>query len=217
MQSTYKKELQAWSSAREAAEATYTKEREAYQDVLAAWLDRKEAFDADEIERVRQLEAARRSDPPTMRALLGRRLDHLAWPPELDMSYACEYTIEKGGQVVHLEVRLPDQDRWLADHGGAGWISYVDLVHAITFRLAGELFYVLPAANKVILSAFEEDSAGSGRHTFLLSSKVTRHDWSRIDFENLEQLDLQGCLASFETRRKITEAGRFLPIEPFRH
>jgi len=219
LQSAYEEQLRVWSVTREAAEATYTQEREAYQGVLAAWLERKQTYDSAEIERVRQLEEARRSDPATMRALLGRWLDHLVWPPELDMAYACEYTIEQGGKQVHLEVRLPDQDSWPSGQANAG-VSYVELVQAIAFRLVGEIFYVLPAANKVIISAFEEDSVTSGRHdgyAFLLSSKVTRADWQRLDFENLEQLDPQGCFASFETRRKITEAGRLQPIEPFRH
>ena len=50
---------------------------------------KKAAFDAAEAERVRQLEEARLTDPSTMRALLGRRLDNLAWPSELEMENGC--------------------------------------------------------------------------------------------------------------------------------
>jgi hypothetical protein len=112
LQTGYEEQLQAWSEAKSAAAASYAQDKDAYQAVLADWLERKKTFDTAEAERARQLEEARLSDPGTMRALLGRRLDSLAWPPELDMAYASEYTIEKGGDQVHLEVRLPAQDSW---------------------------------------------------------------------------------------------------------
>jgi hypothetical protein len=217
--SAYEGRLKAWSEAKDAAEASYTQEKESYQGILADWLDRKKTFDAAEAERVRQLEEARQEDPGTMRALLGRRLDSLTWPPELDMAYANEYTIEKGGSQLHLEVRVPGQDSWGDSQAASGAIAYPDLVHAIAFRLVGELFYVLPAAKEVVISAFEEDSGRSGHHDgtiFLLSSKVSRDAWDRIDFVNLEYLDLLGCFASFKIRSKMTEAGRLLQVDRFR-
>jgi len=217
--SAYEGQLLAWSEAKDAAWTSYTQEKESYPGILADWVERKKTFDAAEAERVRQLEEARQEDPGTMRALLGRRLDSLAWPPELDMADANEYTIEKVGGQLHLEVRVPGQDSWGDSQATSGVITYSDLVHAIAFRLVGELFYVLPAVKEVVISAFEEGSGRSGRHDgtiFLLSSKVTRDAWDRIDFENLEYLDLLGCFASFETRSKMTEAGRLLQVDRFR-
>jgi hypothetical protein len=135
------------------------------------------------------------------------------------MAYAIEYTIERGGDQLHLEVRLPAQDSWPNSQATSGREDYPALVHAIAFRLVGELFYVLPAAKKIVISGFDEEFGRPGRHdtnVFLISSKVTLANWIRIDFENLEQLDLLGCFASFETRRKIAEEGRLLPIDRFR-
>jgi hypothetical protein len=50
---------------------------------------------------------------------------------------------------------------------------------------------------------------------YLLSVRVERNDWEKIDFNNLTSLDVVEALSRFELRRTMTKTGVFTAIIPF--
>ena len=120
-----------------------------------------------------------------------------------------------------MEICLPAQESYsgfysASDQAGSG---YIDLVHAIGFRLTGQIFYVLPGCQSVLLSGYVADSGRTARYdnkSYLYSSKVSADDWSQVDIDEIESLDMVACFNLFETRRQITHDGRLAPVERIR-
>jgi hypothetical protein len=44
--------------------------------------------------------------------------------------------------------------------------------------------------------------------------RVTREQWAKINFDNLEELDVIAALERFELRRDMSKTGAFSPVEP---
>ena len=80
------------------------------------------------------------------------------------------------------------------------------------------VFATLPTINSVTLSAYSQrlDSAtGHSDDDYLLSVRITRDAFSRLNFAQLSQLDPVAALEQFDLRRNMTKAGLIRTIEPF--
>jgi len=91
-------------------------------------------------------------------------------------------------------------------------------VHGIGFRIIGEIFFVLPKAEQVVLSGYTQrpDTAtGAVQDQYVYSVRVNRRDFAGINFANLPAIDPVEALGRFDIRREITRGGLLKTIEPF--
>ena len=97
-------------------------------------------------------------------------------------------------------------------------LNYLEHIHAIGFRLIGDIFAHLPTVTAVVFSGYSQRINKKNAHTetdYLYSVCVPREDWAKINFDNLEQLDLVACFEQFRLRRKTSKTGIITPIDPF--
>ena len=95
---------------------------------------------------------------------------------------------------------------------------YRDHVHGVAFRVIGGVFARLPSVEEARVSGYRQvvDPATGGEHDqYLYSIKVTRDQWCRIHFDQLEQVDPVAAVEAFTLRRNMTKTGIFRDIEPF--
>ena len=96
--------------------------------------------------------------------------------------------------------------------------EYLRHVHAIGFRLVGEVFHLLPSVGTVVISAYSQRpdrATGRVRDDYLYSARIAREAWSSVNFDNLRAIDLPTSSERFDLRRKMTKTGIFKPVEPF--
>lgn len=95
---------------------------------------------------------------------------------------------------------------------------YVRHIHGVGFRIIGEAFAASPTANTIILSAYSQrpnKATGQVGNEYLYSVKVSREMWSKINFDNLDALDVVEAFGQFELNRNMSKTGVFKPITPF--
>jgi hypothetical protein len=69
-----------------------------------------------------------------------------------------------------------------------------------------------------VLSAYSQRPDRATGHVtdeYLYSVQVDREKWSRINFDNLRNLDVVEAFSQFNIKRNITKTGGLKPIEPF--
>lgn len=96
-------------------------------------------------------------------------------------------------------------------------MRYMHYVHAIGFRIIGELFRAVPIQTLTFSGCsrrFKPAEAGLDEQC-LYSLRVSRSQWQAIDFSRLAQLDLPELMATFELRRNMTKTGIFRAVDPF--
>ncbi len=200
-----------------------------YAASLAEWKAEKSAFEESERENAAQFDLALRTDIETMQIVLKNSLQDIAWPRETLVSFE----ITDAGRQVALDVDLPELEDMptkissVPERGLKLSVKqikpkqlneiYSRLVHGIGFRIIGEVFAVLPTAEKVTLSAFtQRDSPATGERTdtYIYSVAIDRPEWSRINFNKLSAVDVVEALNAFTMIRKIGRTGVFEPIVP---
>jgi len=200
-----------------------------YELILKRWEIAKENFAKAELARKELLEVRVLTDVQAMEETLEGSLKAIEWPRETAISAE----INDGGWTVLLDVDLPeieDMPKTTASVPSKGYKLtvkdmsatkiqklYMQHVHGIGFRIIGEAFAVLPSAQEVILSAFSQrpdKATGAVSDEYLYSVRVKRADWARIDFGNLDALDVIAALERFELRRDMSKTGVFRPVEP---
>jgi hypothetical protein len=200
----------------------------AYENELAEWNAKKAAHDEHEAGRQREFEG-RLENAAAMESFLEQHLVDIKWPRETLVSYS----VEDGGACVALDVDLPEvediprEQARVASRGFEILVKektdsqvrkeYMAHIHAIGFRLVGEVFVALPTVQAVVCSGYSQrpdPASGSIRDEYLYSVRVTREAWSSISFDNLRAIDPIACLERFEIRRKMSKTGVFEAIEP---
>jgi hypothetical protein len=107
-------------------------------------------------------------------------------------------TVATRGMKINIKPRPETQRRK----------EYMNHVHAIAFRLIGEIFASLPTVQHVVISGFSQRSnraTGQVSDEYLFSVRVQRSEWINLNFNNLQTLDLPTCLGSFDIRRNMTK------------
>lgn len=166
------------------------------------------------------------SDDPT--TTLTKHIRDLIWPRDTNVSFDIEDStilldvdlpeIEDMPSVQAVvnkkEMRLVFKDRAQSQRRQ----EYLTHIHAVAFRLLGEVFATLPTITAVSLSAYSQrpdPRTGQIRDDYLLSVRVTREQWEQINFANLPAIDVVTSFDLFTVRRKISKSGELATIEPF--
>ncbi len=222
--------LSLFKSQREKIEAQNRVALSDYQVRLSQWEGRERKHRAKEERRRALVEELIYIDPEAMSEYLEGSLQEIVWPRETSVSTE----ILANGRAVFIDVDLPeieDMPSKKAVVSANGYkLSVKDLsaasvqklymqhVHGIAFRIAGEAFSSLPKADEVILSGYSQrpnKATGQVSDEYLLSVRIRRHAWSEISFDNLESIDVVESLARFELKRSMSKTGIFKSVEPY--
>jgi hypothetical protein len=146
---------------------------------------------------------------------LEAELHNVPWPRETRVSF----DVSPDGSSVALDVDLPELGDMPACTAMASQQKlYVDHVHGVGFRMIAEAFAALPTVRQVTLCAYSrraDPTTGKLRDDYLYAVRVQRDDWAAINFDALAALDVTLAMVWFDLRRKMTNTGTFIPIEPF--
>lgn len=174
--------------------------------------------------------AAMAGNPEPMQHLLEQRLSEIVWPKET----AVAVEISDDGTALSFDVDLPEVEHmpskravlaaraWdlsLRDIGEqATRRLYMQHIHSIGFRLIGEAFAALPTLRRVIFSGYSQRldrSTGHLQDEYLYSVRVSRSEWSTLNFATLSAIDAAEALSRFDMERKMSSTGIFKPVTPF--
>lgn len=202
----------------------------AYQSELLLWNRHRQQHEAREVARKALIEEKVHTELTAMEIVLEESLQDIVWPRETTLSSE----IRDDGRVVMIDVDLPEIEelpRKTATVPARGYkLSIKELpvtrhqqlymrhVHGIGFRIIGEVFYVLPKVEEVVLSGYTQrpdKATGEVQDQYVYSIRVHRRDWAGINFANLKVVDPADALGRFEIRRDITKSGLFKEITPF--
>lgn len=186
-----------------------------YEEALLAW---------------EKAEQTLKTDVEVMSAVLSSALASIEWPRETFVSF----DIVGSGSIVLLDVELPpieemptqqlqvsNRDMRLVrkDRSQAQiQLDYLAHIHAIGFRLIGDVFAYLSSASTVVFSGYSQrvnKKTGQVGDEYLYSTRVSRAIWEQVNFDNLEAIDVIACFERFELRRKVTQRGIISEVEPF--
>lgn len=161
---------------------------------------------------------------------LSRYLSEIDWPKPPDISFDLGTNIS----TIALDLQLPNEDEmpdkeWTlstrqyrltpkALSATKRRQLYRDYVHAIAFRVVGEVFARLPTIDFVSISGYRErtnPATGGLEDEYILSALITRKKWSEIELSKLRSIEPTDSMQLFELRRNMTGTGVFKPVEPF--
>jgi hypothetical protein len=218
-----------FASRRERVEATNAAGEDAYRAAMDTWQASKAAFDAEVAKRRALVETGIYQDTDAMDSFLEGSLQEVEWPRETQVAV----DIQDAGARVLLDVDLPeleDMPTKLAAVPARGMkLSmkelgvtkaqrlYAEHVHAILFRLVGEVFAALPKAQTVVASGYSQrrdPATAQLRDDYLLSVRVKRQDWETADFAHLSAIDVIEALARFDLQRDMTKSQALKSIVP---
>lgn len=201
-----------------------------YTAALRAWGKLRELHIQKEEKRIQRLNNGLRTKPEVMVDVLQAHLDELQWPRETIISF----DLGNGGREAWLDVDLPEVEDMPSEQASVpargfrlttkplserkSRENYAIHIHAIVFRLVGEVLATLHSAEKVSISGYSQrmDKATANIvDEYLLSVRIHRDQWASINFGRLPDIDVMEALASFDLRRKMTKTGIFSAIEPF--
>lgn len=208
--------LDSSSPDRPAAEAAWS----VYMETLAFW-------------RASKAEHERRHGGPSvdgeaLGAALEGALTAVDWPRETLVSLE----LEERGLSVAADVDLPEIEdlpvstlavnrRGLAlDRKpiaeSARRRLYQRRVHAVLFRIVGEIFRAAPTVTEISIAGYtQRPSAATGRieDEYVLAVRVDHQGWSKIDFTNLDAVDPAAALARFSRQCSIDGRGHMRAID----
>jgi hypothetical protein len=200
-----------------------------YTNELNQWENRKVEFDKSELEHQKFIDRVINGDIQAIETFVEESLKGIVWPRET----LVEFEVGNEGDVT-IDVDLPEIEdmptktamapqrgyRLSIKEMGVTNVQklYMKHVHAVGFRIIGEIFAASPAIMTVVLSAYSQrpnKATGQVGNEYLYSIKVNREKWIEIDFNNLNKIDLVEAFNRFELRRDMTKTGIFKAVEPF--
>ncbi|AFK67238.1 hypothetical protein YSA_00855 [Pseudomonas putida ND6] len=200
-----------------------------YQQDLSEWEAARDAHDNERSEAEKTFRLAAKGFSAHMEKALDYVLSGIAWPKETNVAY--QFTYDAAG--IALDVDLPDEGdtpRRTAEAKGNGKLTFktrsdaqvrrdfVGLCYGSLFRVVGEVFALLPAINRCLVSGYvQRNDPATGRleEPYILSVVVRREDWELLDFARIEHIDPVGALNSWGARVDLDRAARFWEIQPF--
>lgn len=201
-----------------------------YDDACRDWEKEKHKFDraCREIEELNSLVEI--GDMDAQSRVLENRLEEVVWakPTEISFDFGNDSTTISLDVDLPTIQELPDREALEPTRGvNIRWKKRTDaqlrrdfcyLAHATLFRLSGEVFAALPKVKQVTISGFTQrldSSIGITSDVYVLSVRISRDTWEKIDFRNLQRVDVQAALESFELARDMTRNGELREITPF--
>ncbi|MFG0866776.1 DUF4236 domain-containing protein [Pseudomonas sp. FYR_7] len=200
-----------------------------YQQDLSEWEAARDAHDNERSEAEKTFRLAAKGFSAHMEKALDYVLSGIAWPKETNVAY--QFTYDAAG--IALDVDLPDEGdtpRRTAEAKGNGKLTFktrsdaqvrrdfVGLCYGSLFRVVGEVFALLPAINRCLVSGYvQRNDPATGRleEPYILSVVVRREDWDLLDFGRIEHIDPVGALNSWGARVDLDRSARFREIQPF--
>ncbi len=201
-----------------------------YLDELQGWQNRKEEFGREQQLRKQFIENELYTSVAAKESYLDELLQRMAWPRETIVSTE----LRDNGARVFIDVDLPELEdmphrtatvpqrgyRLSVKEMSPGQVLrlYMSHVHGIGFRLIGEIFSALQDSREVVLSAYSQRSnpaTGMPQDDYLYSVRVDREQWSGVNFQNLNNIDVVETLTQFQLRRNMSKSGVFTAIQPF--
>ncbi len=201
-----------------------------FKTELTAWAAKRDSHDAVESERVSMFELERSLPPGLVQDYLSEVLARIEWPRETTVSLQ----VDDSATRVMIDVDLPEiqdmpqESATVAVRGVRLNIrdrpavqrrkEYMTHVHAVLFRVVGEVFAAMPRIVHVVASGFSQRASratGEVADDYLLSVRVRRDQWSMLNFANLPAIDVTEAMGNWELVRDMTSTGVFRPVEPF--
>jgi len=230
LQRTYEEKLHQWEGARAKFQLDFEIKHREYVAQLTEYQKQKAEFEKEQEQRRRLVEEDRLIDVNAMQTFLAEALQSIVWPRETTVSFE----VRDEGKTVSLDMDLPEIEDMPVQQASVNkrdlklkiddrsktqrQKDYLTHIHAIGFRLIGEIFISLPTVQTVVLSAYSQRSSkvtGQINDEYLYSAKVSRLEWAQINFQNLSAIDVVKSFEEFELRRHVTKTGSMSPIEPF--
>lgn len=215
---------------RNAIEVENCRRQEQYDAALRIYEAEQAALQLRNAELRKLHSAAMAGNPEQMQQLLEQRLGEIIWPKET----AVAVEVSADGRQLSFDVDLPEIEHmptkravlgtraWdlsLRDSGEqAKRRLYVQHIHSIGFRLIGEAFAALPTVQNVVFSGYSQRlnrASGHIQDEYLYSVRVSRAEWSTLNFASLAAIDATEALSRFDMQRKMSSTGIFKPIMPF--
>lgn len=200
-----------------------------YEDDVAAWKAAKTKFNRQIAERKVFLETLIYEDTTVMERYLEEKLGEIAWPRETIVAF----DIRDAGKRVALDVDLPELEdmptklaavparglKLSVKELSASKIQklYAEHVHGIVFRLVGEVFAALPTVQEIAAAGYSQrrhPATAQLNDDYLLSVRVQRDEWTKIDFAHLADLEVSDALKRFDLRRQMLKTGALKTITP---
>lgn len=194
------------------------------------WKQGKQAWEAAEQHRHETETILVFTSTTAIEETLSRYLSEIDWPKTPDISFDLGTNIS----TIALDLQLPNEDEmpdkeWTlptrqyrltpkALSATKRRQLYRDYVHAIAFRVVGEVFARLPTIESVSISGYRErtnPATGGLEDEYILSALITRKRWSEIELKKLRSIEPTESMQLFELRRRMTATGVFRQVEPF--
>lgn len=194
------------------------------------WKLKKLKFEENEDARLKCETESVLRDIHSMEKVLEEHLSEIDWPvvTQIDFDFGNDF------RTLAVDIQLPEEDslpkfEWSmpetqiriskrAINVSQRRAIYRDYIHAVVFRVLGEIFYRLPSVNIAMISCYIEGiSKANGRNEdqYLASVIVKRDEWSTLNFDRLNDIDTFECLGGFSTRRSFTKTAVYSSIDPF--
>ncbi|HAU0282332.1 TPA: DUF4236 domain-containing protein [Legionella pneumophila] len=174
------------------------------------------------------IEQAMGGDLLAMEKVLAYTLSDLKWAKDTQVSYDF-----KDQSTLYLDVDLPDlidMPKKYAEIPSRGYKllikersetqsrkDFCHLVHAILFRITGEIFAALPALKKIILSGYvQHNNVATGviEDMYIISVEIELSKWVEINFNQLSTVNPVSALERFNIRKNMDRVSNFCQIEP---
>jgi hypothetical protein len=172
--------------------------------------------------------AAWEGNPRAMSYVLESRLASLPWPRETIVSF--EF---RGSDGIDIDVDLPEIEHLpasvarVAPRGTRVDLSerspaerrrdYQRLVCGTIFRVVGEALACLPTISHVTVSGYtqrQDQHTGQMSDDYVISARVHRSDWVRLDFHALTDLDPREALSRSQLAYSPDRSGKLRTIDP---
>jgi hypothetical protein len=198
-----------------------------YRAACARWEAMRDRLQLEHRQWQKDLVQGRFDDVSAMDRVLRHQLTGIKWPVPVTIEQA---RLDGARGEVQLDLVLPTEscvpNEWpfqtergvdiqaLSDVQRRG--VYAALIHRVGLRVAGETFRALPNLEQITLSAYADrlDAAiGSPRSECLYSVRISRSDWQRINFGELEKIDPIACLDRFSPRKAMSANYTWTTVE----
>ncbi|WP_280553459.1 DUF4236 domain-containing protein [Halomonas sp. 25-S5] len=220
-----------WPPAKRHLEEENRRSLAAFNEAYRGWESRKSEHDAMEFTRHQRESEEVWHDLDAMEQTLRERLEEIDWPRET----VIDFDLGSDISTIAVDIDLPGEeempDRYWTMPAKQVKLTlrelsdtrqrklYRDHVHGIAFRVLGAIFARLPAVQEARVSGYRQvndPATGGERDQYLYSVKVTREQWGKIHFDQLDQVDPVAAMEAFTLRRHMTKTGIFRDIEPFK-
>jgi hypothetical protein len=201
-----------------------------FEDAMIDWKNAEHEHSETESYRKQLIETKRYQAPDGIHEFLAVLFSGICWPRETLLNFE----VSQDGRQISLDVNLPEIED-MPSTAASVLVSklavkfktyseiqlrkdYMQHIHAVLFRIAGEVFAAVPLSQSIVISGFSQrlnPQTGRTRDDYLISARIERRIWATLNFQDLETLSLTECFQLFDLRRDMTKTGIFRPILPY--